>query len=278
MTGSAVPPLLVLGDDGPRRYRVTQPETSAEGRDVVFSGQLIGQIIMASSAGAPGKDVRSVHTVFARAGTYTKPIALEVEPLHAGKTWASDTVTAVQDGAQLCRALVLLHRHEPDLVRHGPAMPDVPGPDEVDDAPGQVFPGAAWRPIPPGPGAGQPVEVAWHRFPLALGPQAAHQAVLVWATCGHIIGLAMRPHGSLARIEDAHRSLSTGVIAHTVHFFEPLDATRWHLVVTDASAASNGRVYGAGSIFTPEGVLVAAFHQDSMAKSADHTLDPRRSL
>lgn len=278
MSDAAVPRMLVLHEEGAGRFRVTQPETSAEGRDVVFSGQLIGQIIMASAAGAPGKDVRSVHTVFARAGTYTKPIVIEVESLHAGKNWASDTVTAVQEGAQLCRAIVLLHRQEPDLFRHGPAMPDVPGPDEVDAAPGQVFPGALWRPIPPRQNSERHVEMAWHRFPGPLGPQAAHQAVLTWATCGHIIGLAMRPHDDVARIEQAHKTLSTGVIAHTVHFVEPLDVTRWHLVVTTASAASHGRVYGEGSIFSTDGVLVAAFQQDSMAKAAGQTLDPQRSL
>ena len=84
---SDLPELLVLTDIGERRYQVYQPTESAEGRDVVFSGQLLGQMIMASDRAAQGmKDVRSVHTVFARAGTYTKPIELEIAALKNVRT------------------------------------------------------------------------------------------------------------------------------------------------------------------------------------------------
>ncbi|HVX23272.1 MAG TPA: acyl-CoA thioesterase domain-containing protein [Acidimicrobiales bacterium] len=272
--------MLALTEDGPGRYLVTQPAEPAEGRDVVFSGQLLGQTIMAAAASAPGKEVRAVHAIFARAGTYTKPIVLEVDPMHAGRTWASDTVTAVQDGRLLCRSLVLLHTAEPDLMRHAPPMPaEVPPPDQLEDGPGQVFPGGKLRPVPGERTAdGVPLHLVWHRFPGPLGPQAAHQAVLTWSTCGVIIGLAMRPHRDTVKIEEAHLKLSTGVIGHSIHFVEPLDATRWHLVVTEGTQAAGGRIYGSGSVFTEDGRLVATFQQDAMAKAAEHTLDPRRSM
>jgi len=276
---NTVPAMLELTEDGPGRYLVTQPAESAEGRDVVFSGQLLGQTIMAAATAAPGKEVRAVHAIFARAGTYTKPIVLEVDSMHAGRTWASDTITAVQDGRLLCRSLVLLHTAEPDLMRHAPAMPaDVPPPDEVATGPGQVFPGGELRPVGERTVDGIPRHLVWHRFPGPLGPQAAHQAVLTWSTCGVIIGLAMRPHQDKVKIEEAHLNLSTGVIGHSIHFVEPLDATRWHLVVTEGTQASGGRIYGRGSVFTEDGQLVATFQQDSMAKEAEHSLDPRRSM
>lgn len=278
-TSVSVPAMLQLTEDGPGRYLVTQPVEPAEGRDVVFSGQLLGQTIVAAAASAPGKEVRAVHAVFARAGTYTRPIVLESDPMHAGRTWASDTVTAVQDGRLLCRSLVLLHAAEPDLMRHAPAMPaDVPPADRVADGPGQVFPGGRLRPVGERTRDGIPLHLAWHRFPGRLGPQAAHQAVLTWSTCGVVIGLAMRPHRDTVRIEDAHLKLSTGVVGHSIHFVEPLDVTRWHLVVTEGTHASGGRVYGSGSVFTEGGRLVATFQQDSMAKEAAHALDPRRSM
>jgi acyl-CoA thioesterase II len=221
-----LPDLLTLTDAGDHRYRVFQPSESAEGRDVVFSGQLLGQMIMASDRAAGGtKDVRSIHTVFARAGTYTKPIELDVDSMHAGRTWASDTVTATQDGRLLSRAIVLLNTVDPDLMRHDPTMPSgVPRPDELAPTAGQAFPGVELRRVPGEPSDGQvPVAMAWHRFERGLKGQAANQAVLVWATCGDIIGLAMRPHREEVHIEDAHRTLSTGVIGHTVHFTDGLD-------------------------------------------------------
>jgi acyl-CoA thioesterase len=218
--------------------------------------------------------------VFARAGTYTKPIEMEVDSMHAGRTWGSDTVTATQDGRLLSRAIVLLNTLDPDLMRHDPeGPPDVPRPEDLTPARGQAFPGAEMRPVP---GermlGGVPVELAWHRYERPLDSQAANQAVLVWSTCGNVIGLAMRPHQEQVSIGDAHRTISTGVIGHTVHFTDTFDVSQWLLIVTEATKAGGGRVYGGGQVFTEDGSLVAAFHQDSMAKSAEAQLDPHRSM
>ncbi|MGH9287146.1 MAG: acyl-CoA thioesterase, partial [Acidimicrobiales bacterium] len=253
---------------------------SAEGRDVVFSGQLLAQMIMASDHAAGGaKDARSVHAVFARAGTYTQPIELEVESLLAGRTWASDTVTAKQAGKLLSRATILLNVVDEDLMRHEPQMPSVPGPVQVEAAPGQAFPGAELRPVPgQHEEGGVPVEMAWHRFERPLASQAANQAVLIWATCGNIIGLGMRPHRDSVRIEDAHASIYTGVIAHTMHFVDRFDVSQWLLVRHEATKAATGRVYGDGRVFTEDGALVAAFHQDSMVRAPAGPLDPKRSM
>ncbi len=277
---SDLPDLLQLTEIGERRYQVTQPSESPEGRDVVFSGQLLAQMIMASDHAAGGtKDVRSVHAVFARAGTYSRPIELEVESLLAGRTWAGDTVTATQSEKVLSRATVLLNVVDEDLIRHEPPMPPVPAPAEVDAAPGQVFPGAELRPVSGRDEVGGvPVEMAWHRFERPLASQAANQAVLAWATCGNIIGLAMRPHRDRVRIEDAHASISTGVIAQTIHFVERFDVSQWLLVRHEATKAATGRVYGDGRVFAEDGILVAAFHQDSMARAAAAPLDPKTSM
>jgi acyl-CoA thioesterase-2 len=277
---SDLPDLLQLTEVGERRYQVTQPSEPPEGRDVVFSGQLLAQMIMASDHGAGGaKDVRSIHAVFARAGTYSQPIELELESLLAGRTWASDTVTATQAGKALSRAAVLLNVVDDELMRHEPAMPPVPAPGEVKAAPGQAFPGAELRPVPGDQAAGGvPVEMAWHRFERPLASPAANQAVLAWATCGSIIGLAMRPHRARVRIEDAHASISTGVIAQTIHFLDRFDVSQWLLVRHEATKAATGRVYGDGRVFTRDGTLLATFHQDSMARAAAAPLDPKRSM
>jgi acyl-CoA thioesterase len=277
---SDLPDLLQLTEVGERRYHVFQPAESAEGRDVVFSGQLLGQMMMASDLHAGGKDIRSVHAVFARAGSYLSPIEVDVEALQAGRTWASDTVTARQGGKLLSRATVLMNIVDADLMRHGPAMPDVPGFGDLSPTPsGQAFPGAELRPVPGEPMLGDvPVEMAWHRYERALESAAANQAVLVWATCGYLIGLAMRPHSATVDFSQAHVSLSTGVIGHTVHFLERFDVSRPLLITHEATKAATGRVYGRGSVFTEDGVLVAAFEQDSMAKDAGQTLDPRKAM
>ena len=275
-----LPDILELTEVGERRYHVFQPAESAEGRDVVFSGQLMAQMMMASEREAGGvKDIRSVHAIFARAGTYTLPIEVDVDSMQAGRTWASDAVTATQGGKLLSRALILLSTVDDDLMRHDPAMPDVPGPDGLDSGFAFVFPGAEWRPVPGEPEVdGVPVERAWHRYEPGVESQAANQGIAGWATCGNIIGLNMRPHRDTVRIEDAHRTLSTGVIAHTLHFLDCLDVSQWLLIQMLGTKAANGRVYGQGEVFTADGQLVATFQQDSMAKAAPAPMDPSRSM
>jgi acyl-CoA thioesterase len=276
---SDLPDLLTLTEVGERRYHVFQPAESAEGRDVVFSGQLLGQMMMASDLNAGGKDIRSVHAVFARAGSYLSPIELDVEPLQAGRTWASDSVSARQNDKLLCRATVLMNVVDDDLMRHGPTMPSVKSWDDLPEGRGQAFPGAQVRAIPDSPSIGDvPVEMAWHRFGQAVDSPAANQAILTWATCGNLIGLAMRPHPDKVKLEQAHVSVSTGVIAHTIHFLERFDVSQPLLITNEATKAATGRVYGQGRVFTADGNLVATFHQDSMAKSTGARLDPSRSM
>src|SRR5215469_13642202 len=164
---------------------------------------------MASDRAADGAKVpRSIHAIFARAGTYTKPIELQVDSMQAGRTWASDTVTAWQGDRLLSRAMVLLNTVDPDLIRHDPARPvGGPGPDELQPSDSQAFPGAEIRLVPGAPSEdGIPVQLAWHRYERRLTSQAANQAVLVWATCGEVIGLAMRPHPDRVNIAEAHRT------------------------------------------------------------------------
>ena len=274
------PDLLRLRAVGEHRYTVHRPEELPEGREVIFSGQLLGQMLMASAEASGGaKDVRSVHAVFARAGTYAQPLELEVDQMHAGRTWASDTVTAVQGGKLISRALVLMNTVDGDLIRHGPEMPDVAAPDALGPGPGLAFPGAELRAVPGEAAvAGVPVQRTWHRFAAGVASSAANQAVLAWATCGSLIGLAFRPHRGVVDIADAHRTVSTGVIAHTVHFLEPFDVAQWLLIEEEATGAATGRVYGRGRVFTGEGTLVAAYEQDSMARAAAAPLDASRSL
>jgi acyl-CoA thioesterase len=279
---AAPPSLLAVEEIGERSYRAPAPDVPPEGRDVLYSGQLAAQMLMAvDRAGGSAKDVRSIHVIFARAGSASAPVDLVVEPMHGGRTWASDTVTARQGDRVLSRALVLSHARDPDLMAHQPDPPDgVPDPDGLPDAPGLVFPGARWRPVPGAPtDRGVPVEMAWHRFEGAAPTPVVHQAIVSWATCGQVIGLAMRPHADTVHLADAHRSLATGVIAHTLHFVDRFDVTDWLLVVTEAPHAGGGRVLGTGRVLDRHGRLVAVFEQDAMAKAADEApRDPNRAL
>jgi len=280
---AGVPAVLQLGNLGDGRYSAPHPTDDPEGRDVVFSGQILAQMIMASDANCGSqKEVKSIHAIFARAGTYSAgPMELELDAMHAGRAWASDTITAYKGERLLSRGLVLLNAVEPDLMRHAPAMPDVPGPDAATPNPSiTVFPGAEARMVdaPDAIGAdGSPAMYFWMRHPESYDSVAANQAIVAWTQPGFIIGLAMRPHKEI-NIADAHTTISTGVISHTAHFHDHADVGQWLLVAQEASYAGNGRVFGSGAVFAQDGTLVSTFAQDSMARGVEGTIDPKRGM
>lgn len=271
--------VTALGDGA---YDAPFPASDPEGRNVVFSGQIMAQKIMAATLASGDKEVKSIHSIFARAGNYDSPMGLSLETLHSGRAWASHSITATQGGKLLSRSLVLMNSVEPDLIRNVPQMPDVPGP-EAPNTGGyvNVFPGASAHTVGAADATtadGTPVMYYWMKFERSVASVAQNQAILAWSQPGMIIGLALRPHSAKFSIQDAHRSISTGVISHTTHFHEQFDVGNWLLVVQEANYAGRGRVFGSGSVFTQDGTLVSTFAQDSMVRGVEGPLDPKRSM
>jgi acyl-CoA thioesterase II len=108
---------------------------------------------------------------------------------------------------------------------------------------------------------------------------AIHQALTSWVTDPYLISAAMRPHKGVG-LAMTHRTLSTGVLTHTLTFHEPLDAREWLLFSQDVSYAGGGRSYGEGRVFTTDGTLVASFAQENMIRafSSPPTGDHRTAM
>ncbi len=275
-----LPDVLELDSLAPSRFQVHMPAESAEGRDVVFSGQLVAQMLMAADKlHGPAKQARSIHATFARAATYTKPVELDVDTILDGRSWASDTLTAYQEGKVMSRAEILSNVVERDLLRHELASPKIPGPDEAVPTASLGFPGTEWREIKDDNLEidGAPALISWFRYPQTLSSVAANQAILAWGTCGALIGLAMRGNDAID-IAQAHVSISTGVMAHTIHFVEDVDVSEWLSISQHTIHAGRGRVHGRGLVRTEDGQLLATFHQDAMARHFEGSLDPKRSM
>jgi len=281
---SGLSAVLDVEDLGDGRWTAPHPTEDPEGRDVVFSGQMLAQMIMVSdAAGGHQKEVKSIHAVFARAGSYSGGrIEYLLDPMHSGRAWASDTITARQGDRLLARSLVLLNAVEPDLMRHGPQMPDVPGPEDcAPQSLGMAFPGVevrtVERPAQVAPSS-PPTTCLWVRSPQSYDSVAANQAVIAWSEPGLIIGAAINVHTDTVDFGQAHRTISTGVISHTAHFHDHGDVGDWLLFVHEAPYAGHGRVFGNGSVFTRDGALVSTFGQDSMVRAVDRELNFRRDM
>jgi acyl-CoA thioesterase len=218
----------------------------------------------------PGKNVKSLHAIFARAGTVTKPVDLDVDVMHAGRALGSITVTARQGDRLLSRGLMLLDTGEPDLIRHSLPKPAVAGPA---DAIPQKWPepGAELR-IVDGVDlmttdvTGGPELFVWVRFSEAPDDLATNQALLSWYTDPFLIAASMRPHAGIGQ-SMAHDTISTGVITHTLSFHEPIKATDWHLLAQYSIFAGHGRTYGSGQVFTDDGQQVASFVQENLVRA-----------
>jgi acyl-CoA thioesterase len=259
---------LDLKELGAGRYVAAHVDT---GGSVVFGGQILAQSIAAACAGQRGKAVKTLHTVFARAGSRAEPLELTVEQLHSGRALASSTVT-VSQGTRLCaRSMVLMSADEPDLIRHADRPAGLGSPADAVSQGGQDHGGWEVR-IADGidvndPEATGPANLdVWTRFAGAPDDVITAQALLAYATDGYLIGTAIRPHEGIGQAM-AHKTISTGVLSHTITFHEPFSASDWLLLSHHSPYAGHGRSFGRADVFRQDGQLVASFVQDNMIRA-----------
>jgi acyl-CoA thioesterase II len=262
---AAIVDSLALEPVGEDRYRACNVDT---GHNVVFGGQLMAQSVVAGALGHDGKTVKTLHTVFARAAAPDAPVEIAVDRVHAGRALASSTVT-ISQGERICtRSMVLLSAEEPDLIRHADVN------RAAATAPGATAPGTGeWEVQIVGDinladpdQVGPPELEVWTRFEGAPQDALKSQALLAFATDGFLIGTAMRPHPGVGQAQ-AHVSISTGVLSHTLTFHEPFSAAKWLLLAHRSTHAGHGRSYGRAEVFADDGQLVASFVQDAMIRA-----------
>src|SRR5262249_38071221 len=161
------------------------------------------------------------------AARVSEPVKLKLETMQAGQSFASELVTAYQFDRLCVRALVLLDVDDPEVIRHVPSMPEVPGPDDSPELEmiDKVFPGSELRVVEgvelsdPDAPPGQAALHLWTRLPDSPAHPVASQAVLGYATIGLLIRTALRPHPGLGG-DQIHVELSTTVLSHTLTFHE----------------------------------------------------------
>jgi len=237
---------------------------------VVFGGQILAQVVAAASQTLPDKQLKTLHTVFARGGAPDQPLEFDVQLLQNGRTFGSLTI-AVRQGDRLCaQSTALLHEPEPDLIRYGPSSPDVTAPQQTTARPGShdwwevriVDDVDLYDPDAVGP----PQLDVWSRFVDAPDVPYASQALLAFASDGFLIATAMRPHEGIGQAM-SHRTISTSVVAQTLSFHEPFGADEWLLLHHESPYAGRGRSFGRADVFAEGGRLVASYSQENMIRS-----------
>lgn len=259
---------LALEAVGPDRFRA---ENADAGAGVIFGGQLLAQSVAAGVAGEPEKRVKTVHTVFARGGSPDSPVDIVVDRMHRGRALASSTVT-ISQGETLCaRSLVLLSADEPDFIHHANPAPALSPPDGVS---AQSKPLGAFETvvvddvdISDPELVGPPDLDVWVRVAGAPDDPMVDQALLAFISDGFLIATAMRPHAGVGQAQ-AHKSVTTSVVSHTITFHEPFSLSDWLLLAHHSDHAGSGRAHGRAEVHSADGRLVASYVQDAVVRAA----------
>jgi len=240
------------------------------GRQVVDGSQLLAQAIVACSKTFPHHTARSAHAVFVRVVDDERTLTFDLDVLHDGRTFASAVVTVLQDGRRCASITVLMDVVHPDVIRHGAVMPPVPPPMDATPCPMPMV-GRELRldgirdPNDPDE-VGPPILDAWVLYALVPDDAALAKALIAHFT-GHLsISATMRAHRGVGT-SMAHHHLSTGVMAITVTFHEPVGWDGWLLYHHESVQVGGGMSLVRGQVFTEQGELLASYTQDGMIRA-----------
>lgn len=249
----------------------------------VFGGQVIAQALVAARRTVEDARVtHSLHGYFLLGGDPTVPIIYDVDRIRDGRSFTTRRVVAIQHGEAIFSMSVSFQKPEEGFT-HQSQMPEVPQPE---DLPGDEvwrdrllarFPGAAGRDWM----AHRPLEVKPTSLDMSyLGSPGArpsiwirargplpddlpiHQAVLAYASDLSLLQAALLPHGKSVFDQD----VQVASLDHALWFHRPFRADDWLLYTQESPAASAGRGFCRGELFTRDGILVASAAQEGLMR------------
>ena len=193
-------------------------------------------------------------------------------------------VNVTQDGRRFASVTLLLDSTAPDVIRHAVSAPDVPGPESC--VPYDMWvtgrdlriADAAYTGDPEAP-VGPPVIDSWVRFHELPDDPPLHAGLMAQFT-GHLsIAAALRPHAGIGEAQ-AHRTLSTGILAITLSLHAEIRADEWMLYHHVSTYAGDGMTHSECRVHDRAGSLLASFTVDAMVRAFRKgvVVDERSSL
>jgi acyl-CoA thioesterase-2 len=253
------------------------------GTPAVFGGQVLGQALLAACRTAPtDRQVHSLHAYFLLPGEHA-PITYEVDRVRDGRSFSMRRVRALQGDKTIFELMASLQTEEGG-VNHQATMPDVPGPEGLEDeavarqAIRQKLPpyfhdktlaprGLEYRHVSPvnlldpQPRVGGSAVWIKARAPLPDDPML-HRALLAYGSDHGLLPVATEPHGlTLYRGDVRMASLD-----HAMWFHRDFRMDEWLLYQVESPSASGARGLCQGRFFTQDGRLVASVTQEGMIR------------
>lgn len=254
-----------------------------EGPGRIFGGQVIAQSLLAAYETVENRVCHSLHCYFIRPGDPTIPILFEVDRSRDGGSFTTRRVVAIQRGQQIFNLAASFQDVEEGYEHQFP-MPDVPGPEAMDDEltaqkkqlekMPEPMRKMISRPRPiemrgrdsfgwtPSQNT-DPASNVWIRArePIGSDPHM-HQVVLAYASDMNLLSTAMRPH----KVGWQTPGLQSASLDHAMWFHKPSNFNDWHLYSQDSPSASGGRGFVRGSIYDQAGNLVASVAQEGLMR------------
>lgn len=269
MTGSpsreaAVPftELLDLSPIDDDRFAARSP---IDGLPRLFGGQVIAQALRAACLTVEeGRRPHSLHAYFMRPGRPGVPLELAVERSRDGRSFATRSVTVIQDGEEILVLIASFHVSEPGAQWQSEAPALLPGPDEVGHLPSPLphfLSARAFeiRPIVSGDG-GPRLHPCWIRLREPVGDDLdLHACALAFASDLGVAGSARMPGAPWGRFSGAS-------LDHALWLHRPVRADQWLLFSVQATTNFGARGLGIGTMHTEAGILVASLAQEALLR------------
>ena len=268
--------LFALAPCGAGRW--TAPAAPLTGEKRLFGGTLIGQAIVAASAGT--RRCHSLHALFIGVGAMQHPFDVAVETTRNGGSFATRRVEIAQQD-KLLLAAYTSHHDGDDGPAHQLAMPELPPPEWLDDqrlirAKAAAARGTVTRhyltdemldarPVelpPAASGPATPTRAIWFkaRAPITGGPDI-HRAAIGFAS-----DMGLIHAGLLEHFRGGGFPVQAASLDHSIWFHRDADANGWLLQVQSAQVAALGRGLSRADIYTRDGTLVASATQEFLAR------------
>jgi acyl-CoA thioesterase-2 len=259
--------LLDLGPDAGGRVELPVTDPSAER---VFGGQILAQLIAAAAPPGSAKVVKSLQVAFPRAGRPRDRLFLDLELTHEGRSLGHRRAVAWQ-GDESARRVVATASILVDSADDGydyqfdaVAAADPLAAKPIDLA---VVPGEARLISEVGLDdvSAVPAELGfWMRCP-GFDDAWLAQPVVAYISDWPLIGTLLKAVPGVSQC-DAHVTVETGVVTHSVWFHQPFDVSQWLRVQTHGMRLAGGRGFGTGDVYTQSGTHVASFAQESVIR------------
>lgn len=269
-----------------------------ESRDIgssqVFGGQVLGQALSAAHHTVDARVAHSLHAYFLRRGDMQAPIIYDVDRARDGGSFSVRRVVAIQHGRPIFNMAASFQKPETGL-EHQANMPDVPGPDGLQDVT-NVAPEVLEK-IPEKmrryltdkrPFEVRPVRPVNFEKPERLPPEkhiwiramdklpdrdSLHQNLLAYVSDYELLGTSTLPHGLLF----GRDMVQLASLDHALWFHRQARIDDWLLYSFDSPSASGARGFARGRFFTSDGILVASSAQEGLFRVFDKPRESRPS-